>query len=61
MRVLSILGFIFTTMFLIWLVIAAMSNGRIDLEEFAPVGFLYGLFMIPVTLVGMILGGRRKR
>jgi hypothetical protein len=60
MRALSIIGLIFTTFFLIFLFAAATSNGHIDLEEFAPVGFIYGLYILAVTIVGTIVGGRRK-
>jgi hypothetical protein len=61
MRALSIIGLIFTTIFLFFLLIAATSNGNIDMEEFAPVGFMYGLYILAVTIVGTIVGGRRKK
>ena len=60
MRVLSIIGLIFTTIFLIFLFVAANSNGRIDIEEFAPLGFIYGLYMLAVAVMGTIKGGRQK-
>jgi hypothetical protein len=61
MRALSIIGLIFTVIFLTWLFMAAASNGRIDMEEFAPVGLFYGLYMLAVVIVGIALGGRRRK
>jgi len=59
MKAMSIIGLVLTVIFLSWLTMAAMSNGRIDIEEFAPVGFLYGLFMVPLTIIGF-MGSRKK-
>lgn len=60
MRAMSIIGLVLTVIFLIWLTLAAISNGRIDIEEFAPVAFLYGLYVTVLCVVGMVKGGRKK-
>lgn len=59
-RILSIIGIFLTLVFLIWLFVAATSNGRIDIEEFAPLAFLYGLYMLALAITGTIMGGKKK-
>jgi hypothetical protein len=61
MRALSIISLIFTAVFIGAVIMGALSNGRIDMEEFAPFAFLYGLAMIPLSLIGIIRGGKRKK
>ena len=60
-RILSIIGIVLTVAFIIWIFVAATSNGRIDIDEFAPPAFLYSLYMLAFAIVGAILGGKRKR
>lgn len=61
MRALSIIGLVLTFIFLVWLTMAAGSNGKIDIEEFAPVAFIYGLFVTAFSIVGIVRGGRKKQ
>lgn len=60
MRIMSVIGLVLTVLFLIWLTLAAISNGRIDIEEFAPVAFLYGLFVTVLCVMGIVIGRRKK-
>ncbi len=53
MKAMSIIGMVLVTIYLIWLFIAAASNGKIDMEEFAPVGFLFGLYFLAFSIVGV--------
>jgi ABC-type thiamin/hydroxymethylpyrimidine transport system permease subunit len=60
LRVLSIIGILLTVVFLIWLFVAATSNGMIDMDEFAPAAFIYGLFVLALSVIGTIKGGKSK-
>lgn len=53
MKVMSIIGMILATIYLIWLFIAAASNGHINMEEFAPVGSLFGMYFLAFSIVGV--------
>ena len=61
LRIYSIIGIVLTVIFMIWVFMAAESNGRIDRDEFAPVAFIYGLHMLALSILGSITGGSRKQ
>ncbi|MFH0865953.1 MAG: hypothetical protein V1904_07145 [Bacteroidota bacterium] len=54
MKIMSIIGLVLVIIYLIWLFIAAASNGHISMEEFAPVGFLFGLYFLAFCIVGVV-------
>jgi ABC-type thiamin/hydroxymethylpyrimidine transport system permease subunit len=59
-RILSVIGIVLTVAFIAWIFIAALSNGRIDIDEFTPPAFFYGIYMLALSVVGTVLGGKRK-
>lgn len=61
MRILFIIGIILTAGFLVWLFIAANSNGQIDIDEFSIPAFFYGLLMLGLTIYGTVKGVRTKK
>ncbi len=61
MKALSIIGIFFTIIFLFWFILAATSNGRIDIEEFAPVGIFYGLYMLIFSIIATVSSFKKKK
>jgi hypothetical protein len=60
-RVLSIIGLALTVLFIIWLFVAANSNGRIGMDEFALPAFFYGLVMLGITIFCAVKGWKTNR
>ena len=60
MKALSILNIIFTVIFLLWFLLFVVSEGRISIEEFAPVGILYGLWELAISIVSIVSAFKNK-
>ena len=54
MKILSIIGIILSTFFIIWIGIAIASDGRISMEEAGPFIIIYGLYGLALSIVGVV-------
>jgi hypothetical protein len=46
----SILGIIFSVIFILWYILMIDSNGKISLEEFFPIALLFGLYSLAFSI-----------
>ena len=54
MKAVSILNIIFTFIFACWYILHISSQGRISVEEFAPVALLYTLWEVSFAIVALL-------
>ncbi len=54
MKTLSIIGIIITVLFIPFIIYAVLTQGRINFDEFAPVAVLYSLYMLALSIAGVI-------
>ena len=54
MKALTIIGIIFSGIFILWYLLMVSSDGAISVKEFAPVALLFGGYSLAVFIVGLI-------
>lgn len=61
MKALSIIGLVFSVIFTLWFLLFVESNGgRISVEEFAPVGIVFGLWSVSFAIVAIVSSFKKK-
>lgn len=61
MKVLSIIGIVFSAIMVFATFLVVTSNGRMSIEEFAPWIFIYVLFMLTFSIVGIVKSSKSNK
>ena len=61
MKVLSIIGIVLSAIMVFATFLVVKSNGRMSIEEFAPWIFIYVLFMLTFSIVGIVKSSKSTK
>lgn len=59
MKALSIISVVFALIFSFWFLLFIDSNGRISVDEFAPIGIIFSIWNLAFSIVAIVVSFKK--